>query len=109
MIAVVQDRNRQYRVAPGDRVLIDHNGALAVGDSVTFDQVQVVAGDTSSTSAPRVGTPFVKGVTVAAVVVRQDVKGPKLVIQKYKRRKNERRRTGFRARYTEVRIDSIEG
>ena len=104
MYAVIEDRNQQYRVAPGDRVLVSLNADLQPGASVTFDKVCVVGGG----SSVKVGTPFVNGATVTGVVVGV-VKGPKLVVQKYRRRKNERRRTGFRARYTEVRIEAVNG
>ena len=104
MIAVLEDRNQQYRVAQGDRVLIDLNDAVSIGDTVTFDKVHAVSGD-----APKVGTPYVNGASVSATVLRQDVKGPKLIVAKLRRRKNSRRRTGFRARYTEIQIDSING
>lgn len=102
MIAVLDDRNTQHRVSAGERVLIDLNSELTVGDSVTFDKVRLVTGD-----AAKIGTPFVDGASVTAKVLRQDVMGPKLIIQKFKRRKNHRRRTGFRARFTEIQIESI--
>ncbi len=102
MIAVLDDRSSQYRVSEGERVLIDLNDELTVGESVTFEKVYLVTGD-----APKIGTPFVDGASVTAKVTRQDVKGPKLIVQKIKRRKNHRRRTGFRARFTEVQIESI--
>ena len=102
MIAVLDDRNVQHRVSAGDRVLIDLNADLTVGDSVTFDKVRLVTGD-----AMKIGTPFVDGATITAKVTRQDVMGPKLIVAKFRRRKNYRRRTGFRARFTEVQIESI--
>lgn len=104
MYAVVDDRNQQYRVKPGDRIQIHLRRGAAEGDSVTFDKVCLVGGE----GAGRVGTPFVAGASVTGVVVRQ-IKGPKVVIGKYKRRKNSRRRTGFRAQYTVVQIESING
>lgn len=104
MHAVLEDRNTQYRVAQGDKVLLDLHADLSVGDQVTFDKVCIVTGD-----APKVGTPYVDGASVTAKVIRQEVKGPKLIIQKFKRRKNHRCRTGFRARFTEVQIESISG
>ena len=103
MYAVIEDRNQQYRVAPGDRVLLPLNKTLETGASLTFDKVCAVGGD-----EPRIGTPFVEGVSVTATVLGT-VKGAKLVIQKFKRRKTYRRRTGFRAHYTELRIDKIDG
>ena len=74
------------------------------GDVLTFDKVCLVGGE----GAGKIGTPFVSGASVTAKVVRQ-IKGPKVVIGKYKRRKNSRRRTGFRAQFTVVQIESING
>ena len=106
MHAVVEDRNQQYRVTSGDRILIAHNGELEPGQSITFDRVHVLTGDENGVGA-QVGAPFVEGAKVTATVLRQDVKGPKLIIQKMRRRKNFRKRTGFRAVFTEVRIDEV--
>jgi large subunit ribosomal protein L21 len=55
----------------------------------------------------RIGAPYVAGASVTAKVVRQQLKGEKVTIGKFRRRKNSRRRTGFRARYTEVQIEAI--
>jgi large subunit ribosomal protein L21 len=104
MHAILEDRNQQYRVAEGDRVLIAFNRELEQGSMVQFDKVCAITGDT-----PQVGEPYVEGASVTAKVICAEVKGPKLVVQKFKRRKNYRRRTGFRARFTEVRIESIQG
>jgi large subunit ribosomal protein L21 len=104
MYAVVDDRNQQYRVTPGDRIQIHLLNSLAEGDTVTFDRVCLVGGEGQG----RVGTPFVSGASVTAKVVRQ-VKGPKVIICKFRKRKNSRRRTGFRARYTVVQIEAING
>ena len=104
MYAVVDDRNQQYRVQPGDRIQIHLRAAAAEGDTVTFDKVCLVGGE----GAGKIGTPFVSGASVTGKVVRQ-IKGPKVTIGKYKRRKNSRRRTGFRAQFTVVQIESIQG
>ncbi|MEO6593162.1 MAG: 50S ribosomal protein L21 [Planctomycetota bacterium] len=104
MYAVLDDRNQQYRVQPGDRIQIHLRDDVAEGESLTFDKVCVVGGEGEG----RVGTPFVQGASVTAKVVRQ-VKGPKVIIGKFRRRKNSRRRTGFRAKYTEVQIEAING
>jgi large subunit ribosomal protein L21 len=103
MYAVVDDRNQQYRVKAGDRIQIHLRKGAAEGDKLTFDKVCLVGG---GEAAGKVGTPFVSGASVTAKVVRQ-MKGPKVTIGKYKRRKNSRRRTGFRAQYTIVQIETI--
>jgi large subunit ribosomal protein L21 len=104
MYAVVDDRSMQYRVAPGDRIQIHFREGAEPGSVVTFDKVCILGGE----GAAKVGTPYVKGAKVTAKVVRGEVKGDKLVVARFRRRKNSRRRTGFRARFTEVRIESID-
>ena len=103
MHAVLADRNQQHRVAAGDRLLIDLDASLEPGAEITFDKICFVGGD-----EPKIGDPFVEGASVTAKVLRQEVKGPKMVVQKFKRRKNYRRRIGFRARYTEILIEAIK-
>jgi large subunit ribosomal protein L21 len=103
MYAVVDDRNQQFRAEPGMRIQIAHNETLEPGASITFDKICLVTGDKA-----QIGSPYCDGVTVTAKVLG-DVKGPKLIIQKIRRRKNSRRRTGFRAKFTVVQIESIEG
>ncbi|HEB53133.1 MAG TPA: 50S ribosomal protein L21 [bacterium] len=106
MYAVLDDRNQQYRVAQGDRIKIHLRSDANEGDTLTFDKVCAVGGDGSA--AGKVGTPFVDGASVTAKVLRH-VKGPKVVIGKFRRRKNHRKRTGFRAQYTMVQIEAING
>jgi len=100
MHAVVDDRNQQYRVKAGDRIHIHHRATANEGDTLTFDKVCLVGN--------RIGTPFVQGASVTAKVVRQ-MKGPKVTICKFRKRKNSRRRTGFRAKFTVVQIEAING
>jgi large subunit ribosomal protein L21 len=104
MYAVVDDRNQQYRVQPGDRIQIHLRAGAAEGDTVTFDKVCLVGGEGTG----RIGTPFVNGASVTGKVVRQ-IKAAKVITGKWKRRKNSRRRRGFRAQYTIVQIESING
>jgi ribosomal protein L21 len=76
---------------------------VAEGETLTFDKVCLVGGEGQG----RIGTPFVNGASVVAKVVRQ-VKGPKVITGKFRRRKNSRRRRGFRAQFTVVQIESIQ-
>ena len=56
----------------------------------------------------RIGTPTIEGAKVVGTITDQ-TKGPKITIFKMKRRKGYRRKTGHRQKYTEIRVDSIEG
>jgi large subunit ribosomal protein L21 len=101
MYAIIEDSGTQFKVTSGDRIKIDRH----VGENdktVSFDRVMLVAGE----GAPRIGAPFLEGATVSADVIGE-TKGPKIDIQKYKRRKGYHRKIGHRQRYTEVRITGI--
>ena len=102
MYAVVSDRQQQYRVAPGDRVRIALIDGAEPGNTVIFHEVCVVGGE-----APQIGAPFVEGAKVTAKVLGT-VKGKKLIVSKFRRRKASKRRTGFRARFTEVQIEAVQ-
>lgn len=102
MFAVIRTGGKQYRVAEGQLLRVEKLTGNA-GDKLTFDEVLLVGGDT-----PKVGQPLVKGASVAAEITRQD-RGPKIVIFKFRRRKNYRRKTGHRQPFTELRITGIKG
>ena len=102
MYAVIQTGGKQYRVAPGDRLRVEKLPGDP-GAAVKFDKVLLVADD-----AIRVGKPLVSGALVLGEVVSQD-RAKKIIVFKFKRRKNYRRKAGHRQYYTEVRITGIEG
>ncbi len=103
MYAIFVDGGRQYKVSEGQTVEIDYREADE-GSELTFDHVLAV----SDGEQFRLGQPTVNGATVTASVM-QVTKGDKLVIQKFRRRKNMRRRTGHRQKYLMVRISKIAG
>ena len=102
--AVVRTGGKQLRVSPGGAVRVEKL-AGAVGDSVEFSEVLLLAGDEG---AARVGTPTVAGAKVVGTITAQD-RGKKITVFKMKRRKGYRRKQGHRQSYTEVRVDKIEG
>jgi large subunit ribosomal protein L21 len=101
MYAIISDGNRQFKVEKGQEVVVGFR-SVAPGQKVKFEKVLAVggAGDT------KLGAPLLKGATVTAEVLGP-VQGEKHVIQKLRRRKNFRRKTGFRAMHTRVRIAEI--
>lgn len=103
MYAIISSDGRQYKVQTGDEIQVDLREVQA-GDCVTFDRVLLVSGE----GAIKVGKPTVAGASVAAEVLGQEM-GDKIYIQKMRRRKNMRRRTGHRQMYTRVRIGDITG
>jgi large subunit ribosomal protein L21 len=99
--AIIRTGDKQFRAEPGSTVRIPSIDA-EVGDSVTFDEVLVAAG----AEGVSVGTPLLDGASVTGEVVRHG-KGRKVMIFKWKRRKNYRRKQGHRQKFTEVRIGEI--
>lgn len=103
MYAIIDDRGHQYRVQQGDRIDIQLMDLAPEQKVVEFNRILLV-GDTGA--AGKVGTPAVAGAKVTAKVL-DELKGEKIVIQKFRRRKNYRRKTGHRQRYLRVEIESI--
>ena len=101
MYAIIRSGDKQFRAEPGMTVKVPAIDA-EVGDTVTFGEV-LMAGDGDDI---RVGAPVVDGAAVTGSVVSHG-KGRKVIVFKWKRRKNYRRKQGHRQKYTEVRIDEI--
>jgi large subunit ribosomal protein L21 len=101
MYAIIEDSGKQFKVTSGDRIKIDRSVDEDV-KNITFDKVLLVAGEGS----PRIGTPLISGATVSADVVGV-ARGPKIDIQKYKRRKGYHKKIGHRQTYLEVKITGI--
>jgi large subunit ribosomal protein L21 len=103
MYAIIAESGRQYKVTGGDVIRIDREiGSLNEAQTVTFDQVLMVGGE----GTPRIGTPTVASATVTGEVLRA-VKGPKIEIIKYKRRKGYHKHKGHRQKQFEIRITGI--
>jgi large subunit ribosomal protein L21 len=107
MYAVISDRGKQYTVREGERLRIDLLEA-APGAALVFDRVLLVGHADPQGGDVRVGAPTVDGVSVKATVLGA-VQARKIVVFKKKRRKKYRRKQGHRQRYTDVRVESIEG
>lgn len=101
MYAIIRSGGKQFRAEPGQTIRVPTIQAEP-GASITFDEVLVA--DTGD--SVKVGAPTVAGAVVTAEVVGE-VKGEKLIVFKWKKRKNYRRKTGHRQKYTEVRIGEI--
>jgi large subunit ribosomal protein L21 len=101
MYAIIVEGGRQIKVEEGQEIDVDFRDGSA-GDQVTFDQVLAVRND----SGLQVGQPMLSAATVTAEVLSV-TQGPKLVVQKFRRRKNSRRKTGHRQLYTRVKIQKI--
>jgi large subunit ribosomal protein L21 len=103
MYAVIESGGKQYRVEPGQTVVLEKL-AGSEGDKVEFDRVLLVSsGDGADV---QVGKPTVGGVKVTGEIVEHGL-GPKLVVFKFRRRKNYVRRNGHRQEHTAVKITAI--
>lgn len=100
MYAIIATGGKQYRVSEGDVIYIEKIDA-AVDSTVSFDVLLV-----GNEGDVKVGTPVVEGVKVEGKVVGQ-IRGEKIVVFKYKAKKNYRRKQGHRQPYTKVEITKI--
>jgi len=101
MYAIVEAGGKQYRVQEGDFLKVESLG-VSEGETVLLDKVLLVGGDEKVS----VGTPYVSGASVSASVVTNG-KDKKILVFKYKSKKNYRRMRGHRQHFSEIRIDSI--
>lgn len=102
MYAVIETGGKQYRVKQGD--VLDIERGLEVQDGkVEFDRVLMLGGGDDDLS---LGTPTIDGAVVRASAV-EEIRGPKVQVFKFKRRKGYRRKTGHRQNLLRVRIDEI--
>jgi large subunit ribosomal protein L21 len=102
MYAVVEIKGKQYKAQEGDLLKVDHVEG-SNGDPLEFDSVLMLRSDDDKVS---VGSPYVKGAKVKAVV-EEHGRERKIVVYKYKRRKGYRRRRGHRRQYSMLRVKEI--
>ena len=101
MYAIIESCGKQYKVSEGDIILFEKLDTEE-GKKVTFSNVVLVSND----KKVEVETPYVKGVKVEGKVVAHG-KGKKIIVYKYKAKKNYRRTQGHRQPYTKVEITKI--
>jgi large subunit ribosomal protein L21 len=101
MYAIIEDGSHQFKVEEGQQLDVDYRD-LPAGEEVKFERVLAVR----DADGLKVGRPTLESAVVTAKVVSL-VQGPKLVIQKFRKRKNYRRRTGHRQMFTRVVIEKI--
>src|SRR5882757_4872778 len=100
MFAVIKAGGKQYRVAAEDVIRIDRVSGEP-GEVIEFGEVLLLGGD-----APQIGAPTVSGAMVAGEVL-QHTRGDKVIAFKKRRRKNSRRKRGFRHEFSVIRITEI--
>ena len=98
MYAIIETGGKQYRVQENDFLFIEKLEVVE-GEEVVFDKVLMVEG--------KIGSPVVEGAKVVAKVVAQG-KAPKIIVYKYKSKKNYHKKQGHRQPFTKVQITKIE-
>lgn len=101
MWAVVEISKKQYLVNKGDLVRVEKLDSQE--SELSFDNVLFFVSDTDIL----IGTPYVKGICVNAQVQKEEVKGDKVIIYKWRRRKKSRKTQGHRQKYTILKITDI--
>lgn len=103
MYAVIETGGKQYRVQEGETIFIEKLDGNQ-GDTVNFEKVLLI----SDESDIKVGKPYVEGATVNASILEQG-KAKKIIVFKYKAKKDYRKKQGHRQPYTKVKIEKING
>ena len=102
MYAVIRTGGKQYRVSEGDTLRVEKL-AGDVGSTIKLGEVLLIGGDKLV-----IGKPLVAGASVSAEIVAQD-RAKKIIVFKFRRRKNYRRKRGHRQPFTELKIKSVLG
>ena len=103
MYAIIEDGSHQYKVEEGMTIDIQRHDLDESQDTLAFDHVLMLNDDADV----KIGQPYVDGAKVTAKI-EGELKGDKITIVKFRRRKNYRRKQGHRQRYLRVRIEKIE-
>lgn len=104
MYAVISDSGQQYRVSEGDVLQVDLRELPENAKNIDFDKVLLV----SNEGDVKVGTPLVDGAKVTAEILDPEVKGDKIHIYYWRRRKSSKKKIGHRQKYLQVRVTKIK-
>lgn len=99
--AIIKTGGKQYKVKEGDIILIDK--LLAPKKTLEFKDVFLYSNEKDT----KIGAPKISGIKVEAEVLKDEVKGDKVITVKYKAKKRFKKTVGFRPRYTQVKITKI--
>jgi len=109
MYAIVEQGSKQYKVAVGDKLEIELADVAPDATTIELDKVLFIGGEGSS----KIGKPYIQGAKVIAslkpTAAEAVVKGPKLFVTTFRRRKNSQKRIGHRQKHLQITIDKIEG
>lgn len=101
--AIIKTGGKQYRVEPGASLRVEKLDG-EVGSKLSFDEILLLG----KGSEAKIGAPHVSGAKVSATISAHG-RGKKVIVYKFKRRKNYRRKQGHRQSYTQIKIEEITG
>jgi large subunit ribosomal protein L21 len=102
MYAVIRERGKQYKVEPGNVIEIDLKDNAKKGDTLEHNEVLMVSKDGET----QIGAPTIENAKVISEV-QGHTKGKKLIVMKFRRRKDSRTKNGHRQKYTKIKITDI--
>ena len=108
MYAIIEQGSKQYKVSEGDRIEIELTDLAPEATTIELDKVLFIGGDGNN----RIGKPYIEGAKVIGSFPSSEkavVKGKKLYVTSFRRRKNSQRRIGHRQKHLQITIDKIEG
>jgi large subunit ribosomal protein L21 len=106
MYAVIKTGGKQYRVAQGDKLRVEKLPGN-VGDTVTLGEVLMLGQGGQGGDTVKIGAPLIAGAQVEAKITAQD-RDKKIIVFKFRRRKNYRRKNGHRQPFTALEITGIK-
>lgn len=101
--AIIRSGSKQYRVSEGDEIDVELLADAEKNGEIEFQDVLYVFNGEES----KVGAPLVDGAIVKAEILKEKIRGPKVVAYKYKKRKSYHRKVGHRQNYTRVKITEV--
>ncbi len=99
-LIIFEHKSKQYKVNIGDVMLIAFDKKITIGQDIIFDKVLILN--------DKIGNPYLPKTAIYAKCLSNEVKGKKVIVFKYKSKKNYRVKTGFRAKYIRIKIERIE-
>ena len=103
MYAIVEINGQQFKVEQGKKLFVHHIKNVETGSTVEYDKVLLIDNE----GAVTVGTPTIEGAKIVVEVLEPLVKGDKVIVFKMKRRKDYRKKNGFRAQFTQVEVKQV--
>ena len=104
MYAIIETGGKQYRVEKNDIIDIELIKDLKNNKTVEFNNILLF----NDGKDAKVGSPYLKDCKVLGEIIKEEVKGPKVIAFKYRRRKDSKKKIGHRQKYVKVKINELK-